>query len=113
MVKDRRGACPTDRPCASAFLAATLGASLFRPTRGGRSDSPRRRSRGAFNVGDARGNVGLVAEPEPGGDVLKLDYSLPPGTAVGVWTKGFPAGLARGLWTSSAASGSRPAIDWQ
>ena len=48
--------------------------------------------RGAFNVGSATANVGLAPGPD-GEQVLKLDYSAPQGTAVGVWTKGFPAGL--------------------
>ncbi|HEY2159152.1 MAG TPA: hypothetical protein VGH33_26220, partial [Isosphaeraceae bacterium] len=52
--------------------------------------------RGAFNVGDARGAVQLVADPASGGDVLKLDYTVPVGTAFGIWTKDFPKELAPG-----------------
>jgi len=50
---------------------------------------------GAFNVGAARGSVARATDPVAG-PVLKLDYSLPPGTAAGVWSKAFPGRLDAG-----------------
>ncbi len=114
VVKDRRATLVRRIGRASAFLAATLGASLASADEGRPIGLAEAAERGAFNVGDARGNVGLVADPEAGGDVLKLDYSLPPGTAVGVWTKGFPAGLAPGsvdVVRASARAGDRLAMN--
>ena len=36
-----------------------------------------------------------MADPDGGGDILKLDYTIPPGTAAGVYAKAFPASLGR------------------
>ena len=64
--------------------------------------------RGAFNVGASRGNVSVVADPQAG-DVLKLDYSVPAGTAVGAWTKGFPPDLAADVVSAAVkATGADP-----
>jgi hypothetical protein len=48
---------------------------------------------GTFNVGAAQAVVSRLFDPTAGGDVLKLDYTMPRGTAVGVWAKAFPGGL--------------------
>ena len=58
-----------------------------------------------FNIGDAQNkgvfNIGLSQGSEYSGydeiikkNVLKFDYSAPPGTMVGVWTKDFPEALS-------------------
>jgi cyclic beta-1,2-glucan synthetase len=49
--------------------------------------------RGTFNVGPARAAVSSAHDDAAGGDVLKLDYTLPPGTAAGIYAKSFPGGL--------------------
>ena len=97
MVTDRR-----DAPGRMILLAAAL-AVLAAPEASPAADGEGRpvrltesAERGAFNVKAAQGAVAVVADPDAGGDVLKLDYTVPPGTAVGVWTKGFPASLADG-----------------
>ncbi len=46
--------------------------------------------RGAFNVGPSKADVALVGGPGVYHQALKIDYSLPEGTAAGVWAKGFP-----------------------
>jgi cyclic beta-1,2-glucan synthetase len=48
--------------------------------------------RGTFNVGDAKASISVSADPVAG-EVLKLDYTIPTGTAAGVWAKKFPDGL--------------------
>ena len=49
---------------------------------------------GTFNVGSARATFTRLGDPYAGGDILKLDYVIPPGTAAGVYAKAFPAGLS-------------------
>ena len=49
---------------------------------------------GTFNVGPARAVVTRVTDLTAGGDVLKLDYTIPPGAAAGIYTKSFPGGLS-------------------
>ena len=39
---------------------------------------------GTFNVGPASAVVRRVTDLTAGGDVLKLDYTIPPGTAAGI-----------------------------
>ena len=48
---------------------------------------------GTFNVGTARATFTRLDDPDAGGDILKLDYVVPPGTAAGVYAKAFPPGL--------------------
>src|SRR5262249_24983765 len=48
---------------------------------------------GTFNVGAARASAGRASDATAGGEVLKLDYTLPPGTAAGAWAKAFPEAL--------------------
>ena len=48
---------------------------------------------GTFNVGAAHAAVTRVTDPDAGGDILKLDYMIPPGTAAGIYAKAFPADL--------------------
>ena len=48
---------------------------------------------GRFNVGPASAVVRRVTDLTAGGDVLKLDYTIPQGTAAGIYTKSFPLGL--------------------
>ena len=38
---------------------------------------------GVFNIGPSRGELSRVTDPGSGRDVLKLDYTLPPGTVAG------------------------------
>jgi len=49
---------------------------------------------GTFNVGPARTAVSRVRDQAAGDDVLKLDYTLPAGTAAGIYAKSFPGGLS-------------------
>ena len=49
---------------------------------------------GTFNVGPASAVVRRVTDLTAGGDVLKLDYTIPPGTAAGIYAKSFPGGLS-------------------
>ena len=44
---------------------------------------------GTFNVGAGKANLARVVDPVVGREVFKLDFSLPVGTAVGVWAKNF------------------------
>src|SRR5262249_48117035 len=48
---------------------------------------------GTFAVGAARASASRSADATASGEVVKLDYALPPGTAAGAWAKGFPEGL--------------------
>ncbi len=48
---------------------------------------------GVFNMGSSKGELSVLPDASLGRDVLRLDFSAPPGTAVGVWTKAYPAGL--------------------
>ncbi len=49
---------------------------------------------GVFNVRSSQVSFNKVKGPGESGEVLKLDYNLPKGTAAGVWAKEFPPGLA-------------------
>ncbi|MFO0810750.1 MAG: hypothetical protein U0746_19140 [Gemmataceae bacterium] len=51
--------------------------------------------RGVFTVGTGQGTVTPQRDPTAG-SVLKLDYTLPRGTAAGLWAKAFSAGLDAG-----------------
>jgi cyclic beta-1,2-glucan synthetase len=75
-------------------LLAAPGTGAAAPADGGPIRLSDAAQRGAFNVGAARANVNVVPDPAAGGDVLKLDYTLPRGTAAGVWAKAFPEGLS-------------------
>ena len=48
---------------------------------------------GVFNFQGGQAAVNRVIEPGEGEGALKLDYTLPRGSAAGVWTKSFPRGL--------------------
>jgi cyclic beta-1,2-glucan synthetase len=48
---------------------------------------------GAFNVGAASASTSRSPDATAGGEVLKLDYTLPPATAAGAWARAFPQGL--------------------
>src|SRR3954469_3730062 len=50
---------------------------------------------GAFNVGAGQAVVNRVVEPGEDQGALKIDFTLPKGTAAGVWAKAFPTGLDR------------------
>ena len=45
---------------------------------------------GTLNVGAGKANLARVVDRVVGREVSKLDFSLPVGTAVGVWAKNFP-----------------------
>jgi cyclic beta-1,2-glucan synthetase len=51
---------------------------------------------GTFNVGPARAVVQRVTDLTASGDVLNLDYTIPPGAAAGIYAKRFPAGMSAG-----------------
>ena len=48
---------------------------------------------GTFNVGPARAVVRRVPDPTAGGEILRLDYTIPQGAAAGLYAKAFPGGL--------------------
>jgi len=90
MVKERLRAIGL--PCLLAIVAALVAAGPApgedaRPIR--LTDAA---ERGLFNVGASRGDVSVAPDPAAG-EVLKLDYTIPEGTAVGVWAKGLPEGM--------------------
>ncbi len=49
---------------------------------------------GTFNVGGAQASVSRVFDPELGGNVSRVRFQVPEGTAAGVWAKGFPGTLS-------------------
>jgi cyclic beta-1,2-glucan synthetase len=101
VVQHRRG--PIDHRPRLALGLASIFTVLVAAGAGPATPEPERAAirltdaaeRGAFNVGAARAEVGVADDPAEG-RVLTLDYTLPQGTAAGVWTKGFPAGLNAG-----------------
>ena len=48
---------------------------------------------GTFNVGAARASVTHQPDLSGGGEILRLDFTIPPGTAAGVYAKSFPGRL--------------------
>ena len=97
MVQRRGGgARPTPRRAAhvtSAFAVFCL-ATLWCGAVTQAADGPIRLSeaaeQGTFNVGAARASVTREADPRGGGDLLKLDFTIPPGAAAGLYAKSFP-----------------------
>ena len=97
MVQRRGGgARPTPRRAAhvtSAFAVFCL-ATLWCGAVTRAADGPIRLSeaaeQGTFNVGAARASVTREADPRGGGDLLKLDFTIPPGAAAGLYAKSFP-----------------------
>src|SRR4051812_41897637 len=97
---DRRGlACRLFR-CGTlvAVLVASAGAGARLP--GAEAGGPPfslsdAAQQGTFNVGAAQVSIGHVSERGVG-DVLELTYTVPQGTAAGVWSKEFPARLNPG-----------------
>ena len=97
MVQRRGGgARPTPRRAAhvtSAFAVFCL-ATLWCGAVTQAADGPIRLSeaaeQGTFNVGAARASVTREAGPRGGGDLLKLDFTIPPGAAAGLYAKSFP-----------------------
>jgi len=76
---------------ALAALVAVAGAPAWADGSGIRlSDAS---ESGAFNVGPGQAAVSRAAGPGERERALRLDYTLPKGTAAGVWAKTFPAGL--------------------
>jgi cyclic beta-1,2-glucan synthetase len=49
---------------------------------------------GTFNVGSAHAASERATDPEVGGDLVELKYTIPPGTAAGIYAKAFPADLS-------------------
>ena len=76
----------------AVFLLAVPARTDGAPPAGSPIRLPDAAEQGAFNVGAARAVAGRATDPTAG-DVLKLDYTTPPGTAAGVWAKSFPEGL--------------------
>jgi len=93
VVKDRRGIVRL-AAVAAAMLVALAPAGEARGASGpvALADAGRM---GAFNVGPAQASV-VSAPGEGAGKALLIRYEMPPGTAAGVWSKGFPATLAAG-----------------
>jgi cyclic beta-1,2-glucan synthetase len=96
LVKERRRWTRRRRRFAvSFFLAVGLaltGLCAAAPVRAaegsiGLADAAQR---GTFNVGAAEATI------DANGAAVTLHYRLPPGTAAGIWAKGFPAGLREG-----------------
>ncbi len=99
MVTDRRETGNRYRALGVAILASAVLALVPRTDALGDEGAVIRLTqaeRGSFNVGASRGEVRLAADPAAGGDVLKLDYTVPTGTAFGIWTKGFPEDFSAG-----------------
>ncbi len=48
------------------------------------------RERGVFNIGSSQGSQKSAVDDSLGKNVLQLNYSIPAGTMVGVWTKSYP-----------------------
>jgi len=51
------------------------------------------REQGVLNIGKSWAEMSRVSNADLGREVLKLDYSIPKGTAAGIWTKEYPAEL--------------------
>ena len=51
---------------------------------------------GTFNVGAGKANLARVVDLVVSREVFKLDFSLPVGTAAGVWAKKFPSQIGTG-----------------
>ncbi len=94
MVKERRmrSRLPSLRALAFTVLVLSLAhaPAWAASTPVGLSDAGQS---GVFNVKDGQATVNRVDVPDVGPGVLKLDYSLPKGSAAGVWAKGFPERL--------------------
>jgi hypothetical protein len=78
---------------AVAIVLALLGTpavGICAPPEGGPIRLTDAAERGAFNVGAALASVSTQPDPAAGTEVLKLDYTMPRGTAAGVWAKAFP-----------------------
>ncbi|HKB00667.1 MAG TPA: hypothetical protein VKD90_00545, partial [Gemmataceae bacterium] len=95
MLTDERGA---SRARLGAFALAASLSLVISPIAGGAppanapvrlADAPQL---GAFNVGRAQATATKATDPAAG-EVVKLDFTTPPGTSAGVWAKGFTAGL--------------------
>ena len=84
-----------DRRDALGVLIAHRGDRLRRGRTRPRSTSRTPPSRGRSTSAPRRRRSAAVPTRR-GGDVLKLDYTLPPGTAAGVWSKAFPERLNAG-----------------
>ena len=83
---------PGLRTLAFAALASIL---LAAPSR---ADAPPIRltdasESGVFNFQGGQAIINRLTEPGDGEGALKIDYTLPKGSAAGVWTKAFPKGL--------------------
>ncbi len=79
-------------------LAAFSLASAGFPTYSGADESApftvlSARDRGVFNIGASKGGLAPISDSQSGREVLKLEYSAPAGSMVGVWTKNYPSDL--------------------
>jgi len=96
LIKGRQRASCRAVPFAGRVLAALL-ATLTTFAAAHTAEPPFRfteaAEQGTFNVGAARASVSRSLDGTAGGEVVKLDYTLPPGTAAGAWAKAFPQGL--------------------
>jgi hypothetical protein len=72
-----------------AWLVAPVLAALAAPASG--QEVRLTRGRRARHVQRGGGAGGVTRRPtRPPGAILRFDYTIPPGTAAGVWAKGFP-----------------------
>jgi cyclic beta-1,2-glucan synthetase len=100
LIKGRAGTSCRVGPFVAWAFAALL-ATLTAPAAPAHTAEPPFRfteaaEQGTFNVGAARASASRSSDATAGGEVVKLDYTLPPGTAAGAWAKRFPEGLNAG-----------------
>jgi len=50
---------------------------------------------GALNIGESQAGMSRVSDSDLDKEIIRLDYTVPKGSAAGIWTKGYPAELAR------------------
>src|SRR5438874_2480122 len=94
-VRDRRDSilhCGSAARCVAAALAllAVPSGAVCAPPEGQPIRLTDAAERGTFTMGGARAAVSPVVDPLSHEPLLQLEYTLPRGTAAGVWAKRFP-----------------------
>jgi cyclic beta-1,2-glucan synthetase len=102
LVRERHGLARRRSRLAALILTA-LGAAVLVLGATGRASSAEvsfglgdAAQQGTFNVGAAEASLAPRPEASGGRAPFALQVRVPPGTAAGLWAKGFPAGLAAG-----------------